>query len=405
MIEIRSRTVHLVPEIWARFRHLISGLVIAAVLLPLTAFALPRSVFYVIGTAGPEVKGEPCRDCEHVLYELDTKTLGVVGSVKVSNAETGMLNGKCNAIILSDDEYTLWRVQAPNLTIDSRFSPGSGPHPGNACLEHTFVHPINGLAYFSCEIGHDATYVVVVDTVKQSVVTELHSDKIFSSHFTFDPKNRWLLLDDHGLVALDIKNQIIGHVGSRELTQQANLKIGDDLRFRAMAVLPNGSWVLRGRANDDRPVLLIYDPATRAVFRSWVENDTFTARELAGHQTPGAKTVFEIYLRLENGPVPSRNGSRLFAISDAPRRYHADSPARGILFDTETLRVLRRWDLPEPPLRNRELEPQCFFQAPDGRGMWYLGESGKIYRLDEQSGELIEQVKLPFRIVNLIHEP
>jgi hypothetical protein len=37
--------------------------------------------------------------------------------------------------------------------------------------------------------------------------------------------------------------------------------------------------------------------------------------------------------------------------------------------------------------------------------MWFVGESGKVYRLDDQTGKLIEEVKLPFRLINLIREP
>jgi hypothetical protein len=34
-----------------------------------------------------------------------------------------------------------------------------------------------------------------------------------------------------------------------------------------------------------------------------------------------------------------------------------------------------------------------------------FGQSGKIYRLDDHTGELIEEVKLPFHLVSLIREP
>src|SRR5882762_6535048 len=56
---------------------------------------------------------------------------------------------------------------------------------------------------------------------------------------------------------------------------------------------------------------------------------------------------------------------------------------------------------PEPPDSGEE----CFFPAPDGRGMWFVGQSGNVYRLDDHTGKLIERVKLPFSVINLVREP
>ncbi len=72
-----------------------------------------------------------------------------------------------------------------------------------------------------------------------------------------------------------------------------------------------------------------------------------------------------------------------------------------ILWDSNTLEELDRFDAPEPSCGTQG----CFSPAPDGRGMWFVGKSGKVYRLDDHTGRLIEEVKLPFRIINLIREP
>ena len=73
-----------------------------------------------------------------------------------------------------------------------------------------------------------------------------------------------------------------------------------------------------------------------------------------------------------------------------------------ILWDSNTLEELDRFDAPEPP---RQVTSSCFYPAPDGHGLWFTGESGKVYRLDDHTGHVIEQVKLPFRLFTLIQEP
>jgi hypothetical protein len=72
-----------------------------------------------------------------------------------------------------------------------------------------------------------------------------------------------------------------------------------------------------------------------------------------------------------------------------------------ILWDSSTLEELDRFDAPEVA-RGTE---GCFYPAPDGRGMWFLGQSGKVYRLDDHTGKLLEEVKLPFHLISLIREP
>ena len=365
--------------------------------------------FYAIGAAGampevvpPNAEAPP----QHILYAVDSATLRVLGSVEVDGAQSGMLTANRNAVVLGGFDSPAWRVSAPDLKVVSSFTPG--PSPGVSCLDHTFVHPVTGLAYFSCDIGSGKEGVAVMDTAKKSVVLNLYAKGLgslfSSSHFLFDRKTGWLFLDGIDLVALDAQNKIVDQVSGRELGQKATPTIGDISGLRAAAILPNGRLVLRGNDDGGRSVLLLYDPMKRSVSRTWVETEKYTATEK--HPTPGTAATWQSSLPLSHGPVASRDGSRLFAISDAPSRYHDNVPIRGVLLDAETLTVLRRWDLPEPPCSIRgQTEEQCFFQAPDGRGMWYVSQSGKVYRLDDHTGELLEEVKLPFHLISLIREP
>jgi outer membrane protein assembly factor BamB len=154
-----------------------------------------------------------------------------------------------------------------------------------------------------------------------------------------------------------------------------------------MALLPNGNLVLL-LTSGDVPRLTLYDPANRKVLQAWTETHKYPSTETYVDNT--SKEVQRIAV-LRDGPVPSRDGSRLFAMSEGDV----------ILWDSSTLEELDRFDAPEVA-RGTE---GCFYPAPDGRGMWFLGQSGKVYRLDDHTGKLLEEVKLPFHLISLIREP
>lgn len=86
----------------------------------------------------------------------------------------------------------------------------------------------------------------------------------------------------------------------------------------------------------------------------------------------------------------SRDGLRLFASTST-------TAGPGVVIDTHTLAVLQTPSFPEPAA---QLVP-----APDGHGMWLIAESGNVYRLDEQTGNVVEQVDLPIRLRRIITGP
>jgi hypothetical protein len=159
-----------------------------------------------------------------------------------------------------------------------------------------------------------------------------------------------------------------------------------------MAELAEGKLALLV-SDGHTPTLLLYNPLGRKVLQHWTETQKYTEMETyTDSQTgrPSERSVQKI-AHLYDGPVPSRDGSHLFAISEGDL----------ILWDSSTLEELDRFAAPEPPDRtDRHIYP-----APDGRGMWFVGKGGKVYRLDDHTGKVIEEVKLPFHLSTLIREP
>jgi hypothetical protein len=141
--------------------------------------------------------------------------------------------------------------------------------------------------------------------------------------------------------------------------------------------------------------MVLYDPGAQKLLRDWIETETLPETKTVYLSGKSSQVAVQRPFRLGYGPVPSKDGSRLFAMSEDD----------AIFWDSNTLEELNRWDLPEPPEGYGGLGSQCFFPAPDGRGMWFLGKSGKVYRPDDHTGTLIEEVKFPFRLISLIREP
>ena len=78
----------------------------------------------------------------------------------------------------------------------------------------------------------------------------------------------------------------------------------------------------------------------------------------------GLSSSVQKIARLHGGPVASRDGSGLFAMSEGDI----------VLRDANTLEELDCFDAPEPPANGSD---DCFHIAHDGRGLWYLGKAAK----------------------------
>jgi len=384
------------PRTAGRLKSLISAMF--ALLFPFLACAQQPQVFYAMGSDG--------QSKDNKLYEVDRATLRAVRSLDVGSAQSGMLSGNGQIIVLADGEFadsSLLRISAPDLAIKNQLSLDALKVRGIECFDHTFVHPVTNLAYFSCDFGSGGNGFVILDTLKQAVVGDFPEAppspagwprfSLWRPQFAYAQESRRLYLIGGDVLVLDPQNHPIDYILARYVAAAAGREVGR-VRYsiEKIAVLPDGKLALLV-SDRSAPTLVLYDSPGRKLLEHWTETQKYPETETYTDShtgKPSERTVQKI-ARLHDGPVRSRDGSRLFAM------YEADV----ILWDSSTLEEVDRFDAPELPGGSQG----CIYPAPDGRGMWFVGKSGKVYRLDDHTGHLIEEVKLPFRLINLIREP
>jgi hypothetical protein len=375
------------------------------------------SIFYAIG----EPAGTQHRDVR--LYEVNARTLEAVRSISVqrilSDGEidamsTGMLTGKGDAILLTDAELgnsTLMRVAAPALTEENQIGMSKLGVHGVNCLDHLFVHPITSLAYFSCDSGNHGNGFVIVDSTKRLVVGSfpqgpvLPKDwprlRILDPRFVYDRASKDLFLVGEDAVALDKENHPLSFVSGTEVAKAAGFDmtpvhvpgIQETLPPRysleGLVVVPDHKLVLLLK-NGKTPTLVLWDRNNKTALATWKETQTYINTDTRTLR-PGEKSRQDPLSCGE--PLVSRDGSKLFVESKGGEKTGL------LIFEAGTLKLLRRLALPESS------GPEGMLRAPDSRGIWYVGESGKVYRLDENTGDVVEQVKLPFHLLSVIREP
>lgn len=389
---------------WAvPFRTLVMAAVFAA--MP-KGIAAQEHLFYAFGS--PESASKDVR-----LYEVDSVRLQVVRSLSVQrqtpNGETvnmtsGMLTGTRDAILLTDGQLqssSLLRVSAPALESKGQWAMKDFQIQGAMCLDHVFVHPVTSLAYFSCDTGSGGNGFVILDTSRPVVAGDFPHEppvpsswphlSLFRPAFVYAPNSKRLYLVGKNVLALDSENHAVDYISVREIAKSANIATVREIDN--LVVLANGNLVLLTDKHRS-PALILYDAVAQKVLQHWTETQKYSEKESYTDSRTGKneERLVQKIARIRCGPVGSRDGSRLFAVSEGDI----------VLWDANTLEELSRFDAPEPPDSN---SGECFHPAPDGRGLWYLGQSGKVYRLDDRTGKFIEEVKLPFHLISLIREP
>jgi len=390
---------------WAvLFRTLIMAAVFAAA-MPM-GIAAQEHVFYALGT--PESAGKDVR-----LYEVDSATLQVARSLSVErqtpggetvSMTSGMLTGTRDGILLTDSQLqssSLLRVSAPALESKGQWAMKDFQIAGAMCLDHVFVHPVTGLAYFSCDTGSGGNGFVIIDTARPAVAGDFPNEppipsswphlSLFRPTFVYAPNSKRLYLVGKNVLALNTENHAVDYISVRELAKNANLATVREIDN--LVVLANGNLVLLTDKYRS-PALILYDPNARKVLQNWTETQKYGEKESYTDSRTGKneERIVQKLARILCGPVASRDGSRLLAVSEGDI----------VSWDANTLEELGRFDAPEPPDSD---SGECFHPAPDGRGTWYLGQRGKVYRLDDRTGKFIEEVKWPFRLISLIREP
>lgn len=382
-----------------------------AALLPLAA-AQQDKVFYTIGSAEHSSADSPS---DVRLYEVDSTNLRIVRSLSVEREtpgygsgkvwmQSGMLTAKHDSIILTDSEpgsSRIMRVSTTGLTVENQIDLGSLHVRAAECADHIFVHPVTGLLYFSCDSGSNGNGFAIFNVEKSSIVGDFPdlpptpsrwpNLDVFKPQFSYDYRSNRLYVYGGDVIVLDPQNHPVDYIRARELAVASKLQVG---RFaytiKSVAVLPNGTLAILVM-DTQTPTLAIYDPHRRSVLSHWTETQKYQKLETHTDSRTGKpfeKPVQRI-AQLRLGPVPSPDGSRIFAMSEGDI----------VLWNSETLQELARFEAPESPA-----ETECFYAAPDGRGMWFVSKTGAVYRLDSQTGKVTEKLGFAFRPLSFIRE-
>jgi hypothetical protein len=368
--------------------------------------AAQEHVFYALGSR------ESGRKEVH-LYEVDSATLQVVRSLSVQrqtpdgetvNMTSGMLTGTRDAVLLTDGQLqssSVLRVSAPALENTGQWAMKDFQIQGAMCLDHVFVHPVTSLVYFSCDTGSGGNGFVILDTSRPAVAGDFPHEppvpsswphlSLFRPTFVYAQTSKRLFLVGKNVLVWDSENHAVDYISVREIAKSANIATVRDIDN--LVVLANGNLVLLTDRHRS-PALILYDPVGRRVLQHWTETQKYSEKESYTDSRTGKneERVVQKIARIRCGPVASRDGSRLFAVSEGDI----------VLWDANTLEELSRFEAPEPP---DSTSGECFHPAADGRGVWYLGQSGNVYRLDDRTGKFNEEVKLPFHVISLIREP
>ena len=380
-------------------------------LLPLFSAAQQQNkVFYTIGAAEHSSADSPS---DVRLYEVDSTNLRIVRSLSVEretpgygsgNAwmQSGMLTAKRDSIILTDSEpgsSTLMRVSAARLAVEEQIDLTSLHIRAAECANHIFVHPVTGLLYFSCDFGSNGNGFAILNVEKSSVIGDFPdlpptpsrwpNLDVFKPQFSYDYRSNKLYVFGGDVIVLDPQNHPVDYIRARELAVAGKLQPGKfAYTIKRVAVLPTGTLAILV-TDAQTPTLVIYDLNQRKVLSHWTETHKY--RELKTYTGQRSSKPFEKAVQriaqLRLGPVLSRDGSRVFAMSEGDI----------VLWSSETLQELSRFEAPEPPA-----ETECFYAAPDGRGMWFLSKTGTVYRLDSQTGKVTEKLSFALRALSFI---
>ncbi len=378
---------------WARVAAICARV---AVLLALAACsrAAAQQVVYAIGVP-PHAAAQTAR-----VFVLEAPSLRIQESapLHLGWSPSGALIQRGQSLLLSDG--------LSRLTL---FSPALKPlkqavlsRRAIDCFDHVFFNPLNSEAYFSCGAGKSEAGVAVVTVPGLRLLRVLHpasvdgSSEILNAQFLLDGARQRLYLAGGDLAALDSANRQVFYWTAASIARGAHLPGAGQHAFAVQraALLPSGRLVLR-LSDGSASSLVLVDPGGKKVLRSWSDTQKVTSYETVSDPRTGEPLPKRPVRRLEmldEGPVASPDGLAVFAASGA----------QGLLFDAKTLKLMKRWRLPDTPAVGVSREGQGFFPAPDGHSMWFPGASGKIFRLDAHTGAQLGAFDPPFRLLALI---
>lgn len=321
-----------------------------------------------------EGKDDPHKTRILKVFTVDVATKKVLLSRDIPGWISSMLSGDGTRLFTTDG-YDVYEFNSSDLTLQRAYRLQIGDRQ-----DDFLVHPRTGFFYFTTSGGSMPNKVFIVQPTSPGEAKRFRAPPghtVKKGGFSFDPKREWVYVSSTAPFAIDPKTLRIASFLDLE-----KLLIGPPFALRQgtfsifgakLFPLADGTLLLYPDVEPLSrqfppipPMLLLYDPDRSALLR---RSESLPALQVA---------------------ALSRDGSRLFASTSS-------KAGTGAVIDTHTLAVLHTPSFPEPA---EQLVP-----APDGQGMWLVADSGKVYRLDDQTGQVLEQVPLPFRLRRVITPP
>lgn len=317
--------------------------------------------FYTLGLI--EGKSNQRVVYKSVVSRLHSETKRTLASVELPKADrlTDLALSADGRLLFGTDAEEVFIFDADQLSLRDHFRVSSKDFPWGGAL---FAHPKSGLLYLARIGGSNPKEVAIVNLHSRKVINVLKLQTTITDAFVYDPMRDRLYVTAANPAIIDPQNKrVIGYI---ELPAHATvlqlLRIPGERRLLLRADVYE-------RDRGSGPVLYVYDLDQATLIRRTTFFQQRTLRDLAF----------------------SRDGARLFAATSP-----GGEPGTAVVIDAQTLTILHTLTFPEPI--------GSFISAPDGRGMWLTTKNG-VLRLDDQTGQIIEQVSLPFRLSKLITPP
>lgn len=324
------------------------------------------------------------------LVKIDTQTKAVLGEVQIpphSNRDV------VSDIAVSADNRLLYVVNdsSPTVVYDAQTLKLLGAHSIEDDsdlngVDHLFVHPRFGSIWFAEPAGSWKQRIGVADPVSYKTIKTIVPDSQRTNKFLYNAFDGTVIAAGDDASVIDANTlEIVRMIDKKALGEKSAHHIDMTMHKSANQVIisarvsnyqPNGEW--------------------NSLYRFDLKQWTVLARER-----------FMDKLIITNMLVNS-SGTRLFARITIPEDGRAVSQFRRAVgvFDIETLKLVNQLDFPV------HSAPYKLYDAPDGKGIWLAqGQPDAkqtdnerrwpVYRLDGDTGELIETLYFPFPLALL----
>jgi len=286
------------------------------------------------------------------------------------------LSADGSKIFVLDIDNQITALASADLTVVDRFDI---PRPYRHILS---VDPATGVFYLSggTPPSDARKFVTVFDPAKKVVLNEIRAPRgeLIGGKIIRDPlRDRLYVLDTKKIWVIDPhKHEIAASIEYGRSIKHSEVFTDLLLLPKSRRLLIMTEVMLQVTPSVTRPMFFVYDLEKKdTVFRSELSSEVRGLESLA----------------------VSPDERRLLATTGVQKGKTGSGVIIEITSSHTPSEVMAYLNFPEPV--------DHFVPAPDGRGMWMVAKSGQVYRLDDQTGQVLEQVSLSFRLRKVITPP